>query len=155
MRLPKIALLRLARSCLCLALIAALAACQKTSPEQAIGEAIGRIEQGIAEHQNAAVRAELADAFRGGPSTDPGQLDKTGVQRLLAGYFLRYENIHVVITRVTVEPLSHTPDQAWSNASVVLTGAEGLIPEAGRIYQVRGLWVRADGDWQLRELQWD
>ncbi len=155
MHLPEMTPSRAVRFCLALVLLAVLAACQKSSPEQAIGEAIARIEQGIAEHQNAAVRAELADAFRGGPNTDPGQLDKTGVQRLLAAYFLRYKNIRVVVTGVSVEPLSHTPDQAWSNASVVLTGAEGLIPETGRIYQVRGLWVREGGDWQLRELQWE
>ncbi|HPR06084.1 MAG TPA: hypothetical protein PK620_11585 [Denitromonas sp.] len=155
MRLPELPLSRRARSGLCLALLTALVACQKTSPEQTIGEAIARIEQGIASHQNADVRAELADAFRGGPNTEPGQLDKTGVQRLLAAYFLRYKNIRVGVTGVSVEPLSHTPDQAWSTASVVLTGAEGLIPETGRIYQLRGLWVREGGDWQLRELQWE
>ncbi|MCZ4306266.1 hypothetical protein O4G98_16135 [Zoogloeaceae bacterium G21618-S1] len=155
MRLPELPLSRRACSCLCLAWVIALAACQKTSPEQAIGEAIGRIEQGIASHQNADVRAELAEAFRGGPNTDPGQLDKTGVQRLLAAYFLRYKNIHVVITGVSVEPLSHTPDQAWSDASVLLTGADGLIPEAGRHYRVRGLWVREGSDWRLRELHWE
>lgn len=146
---------RFVRICLVLVTCAVLAACEKTSPEQAIGEAIERIERGLAAHQNAAVRAELADAFRGGPGTDPGQLDKAGVQRLLAAYFLRYKNIGVVVTGVTVEPLSHTPDQAWSRASAVLTGADGLIPEAGRIYQLRGLWVREDGQWRLRELQWE
>lgn len=146
---------RFVRFCVVLVACTVLAACEKTSPEQAIGEAIERIERGIATHQNAAVRAELADAFRGGPGADPAQLDKAGVQRLLAAYFLRYKNIGVVVAGVTVEPLSHTPDQAWSNASVVLTGADGLIPEAGRIYQVRGLWVRQGGDWQLRELQWE
>ncbi|KAA3651319.1 MAG: hypothetical protein DWQ11_14310 [Proteobacteria bacterium] len=146
---------RFVRLCLALTLCAALAACEKTSPEQAIGEAIVRIEQGLAAHQNAAVRAELADAFRGGPAADPARLDKAGVQRLLAGYFLRYKNIGVVVTGVSIEPLSHTPDQAWSSASVVLTGADGLIPEAGRIYQVRGLWLREGGAWRLRELQWE
>ncbi|MBT0963703.1 hypothetical protein [Denitromonas iodatirespirans] len=133
----------------------ALAACSRTPPEQAIREAVGRIEQGIAAHQNAAVRAELAEAFRGGPADDPGRLDKAGVQRLLAGYFLRYKHIGVVVTGVTVEPLAHADDQAWSDASVLLTGADGLIPEAGRHYRVRGLWVREGSDWRLRELHWE
>lgn len=132
-----------------------LAACSAPPPETAIRAAVDRIDAALSEHDNSAVRAELAESFRGGPADEAGQLDKAGVQRLLAGYFLRYRNIHVVISGLTVEPLAHDPSQAWSDAKVVLAGAEGLIPETGRVYSVRGLWQLRDDQWQLVQLRWE
>jgi len=130
-------------------------ACARTPPEEAIHEAVAAIQTALAEHDNRGVRAHLATGFQGGPADAPTQLDPGGVQRLLAGYFLRYPNIGVVVTGLTVTPLAHDPTQAWSEASVLLTGAEGLIPDTGRIYTVRGLWRQAEGDWQLAELSWE
>jgi len=130
-------------------------ACARTPPEAAIRAEIAAIETALAEHDNRAVRAHLAPGFQGGPADAPSQLDHSGVQRLLAGYFLRYPNIGVVVTGLTITPLAHDPTQAWSEASVLLTGAEGLIPDTGRIYTVRGLWRQAEGDWQLAELSWE
>lgn len=131
------------------------AACARTPPEEAIRAEIAAIETALAEHDNRGVRARLAAGFQGGPADTPSQLDHSGVQRLLAGYFLRYPNIGVVVTGLTITPLAHDPTQAWSEASVLLTGAEGLIPDTGRIYTVRGLWQQSEGDWRLVQLTWE
>ena len=136
-------------------LVTLCAACAKTPPEEAVRAEISAIENALAEHDNRGVRAHLAPGFQGGPADTPAQLDHGGVQRLLAGYFLRYPNIGMVVTGLTVTPLAHDPTQAWSEASVLLTGADGLIPDAGRIYKVRGLWLKADGDWRLQQLSWE
>lgn len=132
-----------------------LMACERPAPESGIREAIAGIEQALSARDNAGVREHLADDFQGGPGDAANALDKRSVQRTLAGYFLRYQNIGVVVTAISVEPLAHDPDQAWSEATVLLTGAEGLIPETGRAYSVRGLWQYRDGAWQLAQLSWE
>ncbi|QID19216.1 hypothetical protein G3580_17280 [Nitrogeniibacter mangrovi] len=131
------------------------AACTRTPPEEAIRAEVAAIQSALAEHDNGGVRARLAADFQGGSSEAPTRLDPAGVRRLLAGYFLRYPHIGVVVTGLTVTPLAHDPTQAWSEASVLLTGAEGLIPETGRIYHVRGLWRQTEGDWRLVRLTWE
>ncbi len=143
------------RFLLCTMCLLVLAACAPTPPEAGIRAAVDDIAHALDAHDNAAVRAYLTDTFQGGPAAEPGQLDKAGVRRLLAGYFLRYRNIGVVISGLTITPLAHDPTQAWSDATVLLTGAEGLVPETGRLYKVRGLWTQSDGDWRLVQLTWE
>lgn len=130
-------------------------ACERPAPETGIREAIAGIEQALGARDNAGVRAHLTDDFRGGPTEAANSLDPREAQRMLAGYFLRYRNIGVVVTAISVELLPHDPDQAWSKATVLLTGAEGLIPETGRAYSVRGLWQYRDGAWRLAQLGWE
>jgi len=132
-----------------------LAACNRPEPEVGIREAIASIEQALGARDNAGVREHLTKDFRGGPAEAANSLDQREAQRMLAGYFLRYRNIGVVVTAISVEPLPHDTDQAWSNATVLLTGAEGLIPETGRAYSVRGLWQFRDGGWRLAQLSWE
>jgi hypothetical protein len=132
-----------------------LSGCARTPPEAAIGEAVEAIDTALDAQDNAGVRRWLAEDFRGGPAGTADPLDKAGVQRLLAGYFLRYRHIGVVVSGLTVTPLAHDDTQAWSEAKVLLTGAEGLIPDTGRLYTVRGLWQRDGDDWALRELTWE
>lgn len=139
---------------LVLLLCLALQACTRPGPEAAIREAIGQIEQALSARDNAGVRALLAADFQGGPEDDPASLDAPGAQRLLAGYFLRYRHIGVLVTGVSVTPIAHDPSQAWSEATVTLAGAQGLLPESGRILKVRGLWRDVDGDWLLLRLTW-
>ena len=139
--------------CLCV-LAALLSACEKPAPEAAVREAISRIEAGIAARNNADVRAELAASFSGGPAAAPNELDMAGAQRLMAATFLRYRNIGVVVTAVRIEPLAASPDQMWSSATVLLPGAAGLVPEAGRLHEVEGVWLREEGAWRLRQLTW-
>jgi len=136
-------------------LVALCLACSKTPPEEAVRARIAAIETALAERDNSGVRSNLAPGFQGGPADAPAQFDQPGVQRLLAGYFLRYPNIRLVVTGLKVTPLAHDPSQAWSEAAVLLTGAEGLIPDTGRIYTVRGLWQQTDGDWRLVQLTWE
>ena len=129
-------------------------ACSREGPDQAIREAIGEIEQALSDRDNAGVRAHLAPGFQGGPDHDPTRLDPSGVQRMLAGYFLRYRHIGVLVTGVSVSPIAHDPTQAWSEATVTLAGAQDLIPESGRILKVTGLWREIDGEWLLVRLSW-
>jgi len=132
-----------------------IVACSHPAPEDGIREAVEQIETALAEHDNAGIREHLTADFLGGPEADAHRLDRRGVQRLLAAYFLRYKNIGVVVTAIQVKPLAHDPNQAWSEATVVLTGAEGVIPDTGRAYSVRGLWQYSDGVWELARLTWE
>jgi len=132
-----------------------LMACERPAPETGIREAIAGIEQALGARDNAGVREHLTDDFQGGPGDAASSLDQRSVQRMLAGYFLRYKNIGVVVTAISVEPLAHDPEQAWSEATVLLTGTEGVVPERGQAYSVRGLWQFRDGEWRLAQLSWE
>ncbi len=131
-----------------------LSACGKTPPEEAIGENIDALQLAIQEKDNGAVREHLSGQFRGLGERGT-HLDAGNVRQYLAGLFLRYRNINVLVsnTRVTVE--EYDPYRATSTSSVVVTGAEGLIPDTARIYQVKGIWALEEGEWKLLEVSWD
>lgn len=132
-----------------LTIAAMTSSCTRSAPEQAIREAIGRIEAGIEERDAGDVVDELAEYFKGN-----GYLDRKDVHRLLVAQFLQHQKIHVLLTNVVIEVSE--PDQMRANmtATVVATGATGLIPDDGRLWRLDADWELVGSDWQLARLSW-
>ena len=135
-------------------LVFILSACGKTPPEEAIGKNMDELQLAIQEKDNGGVRGYLSSQFRGFGERGT-QLDVNNVRQYLAGIFLRYRNINVLISNTRIAVEEYDPFRATSTSSVVVTGAEGLIPDTARVYQVKGSWALEDDEWKLLEVSWE
>lgn len=129
-----------------LALGLALAACQRTPPEQRLRATIAGLQSAIERHDASAVQDAMAEDFIG-----PGGLDRDGVRRMAVGTFLRYRDVGV-----SLGPLDIDLRQAHATVrfTAALTGGAGILPESGQVYDVETAWRLEGGDWLLVNAQW-
>lgn len=125
----------------------ALAACARTPPEQAVREAVAGIEEAIEAGEPRRLHGWLAEDFIG-----PGGMDRDGARQLAQASLLRYRDLSVVLgpIDVTVEG-----ERAQASFTAAVSGGSGhLLPDAGRIYNVRTGWRVEDGEWRLLSAEW-
>ena len=129
---------------------ALLAACGKGDPQARLEAAAKALQAAIEARHTSDVMDLLDEHFQGS-----GNLDRDGTRRLLTATFLRYQNIQVMAmsSRHRVDP--QTPTLGVSEAQVLVTGAQGLVPERAEPYKVRLEWRLVGGDWKLADLRWD
>lgn len=144
----------MSRIFLAVGLVILFSACGKTPPEEAIGNNIDEVQLAIREKDNSGVREHLSGQFRGFGERGTA-LDAENVRQYLAGMFLRYRNINVLFSNTRITVAEYDPYRATSTSSVVVTGADGLIPDTARVYQVKGTWALEDDEWKLLEVSWD
>jgi hypothetical protein len=131
-------------------MVAVLAACARTDPEQQLLKTAQALQAAIEARDTGDVMALVDEHFRGSANLDPDS-----ARRLLMGTFLRYQNIKVVALapRVRIDPSA--PTLGFIESPVVVTGAQGLIPERAEPYTVRTEWRLVKGDWKLSDLRWE
>ncbi len=129
---------------------ALLAACGKGDPQARLEAAAKALQAAIEARHTGDVMDLLDEHFQGS-----GNLDRDGTRRLLTATFLRYQNIQVMAmsSHHRVDP--QTPTLGVSEAQVLVTGAQGLVPERAEPYKVRLEWRLVGGDWKLADLRWD
>ena len=128
----------------------ALVACSKSDPQARLDAAVDALQAAIEARDTGDV-IDLLDAnFRGSANLDPQE-----ARRMLTGVFLRYKNIRVVAVgrKSQIDPV--TPTLGRVEAQVLVTGAQGLIPERVEPYAVKMEWRLVDGDWKLSDLRWE
>lgn len=128
----------------------ALAACSRTDPEQQLLETAQALQAAIEARDTGDVMDLVDENFRGSANLDP-----QSVRRLLTATFLRYQNIRVVALAPGVRIDPSAPTLGFIESKVVVTGAQGLIPERAEPYTVRSEWRLVDGDWKLSDLRWE
>lgn len=133
-----------------LVVAAALTACNRTPPEQRLLETAEALQDAIEDRDTGDVMALVDENFRGSANLDP-----QSARRLLTATFLRYQNIKVVPLAPTVRIDPSAPTLGTIESKVVVTGAQGLIPERAEPYTVRTEWRLVNGDWKLSDLRWD
>jgi ketosteroid isomerase-like protein len=124
-----------------------LSACAKTSPEQALREAVGGLQAAIESRDAAGVQDSLAEDFIG-----PDGLDRAGARRMAALYLMRHDRIGV-----TPGPLDITLQDTHARVrfTAVLTGGSGrLLPETGDVYKVETGWRLEAGRWKMTSATW-
>lgn len=130
---------------------AALAAgCSRPDPEQQLMAAARRLQEAIEARDTGVVMDMLDEHFRGG-----GELDPASARRLLTATFLRYQNIRVVALAPGARVDPAVPTLGVVESNVVVTGAQGLIPERAEPYRVRTEWRLVGGEWKLSDLRWE
>lgn len=131
-------------------LVLALSACGRSDPQTRLDATVEELQDAIEARDTGDVMALLDASFRGS-----GNLEPDSARRLLTATFLRYQNIKVIaLARSnTIDPTA--PTLASTQAQVIVTGAQGLIPERAEPYLVRLEWRLVDGDWKLSDLRWE
>jgi hypothetical protein len=129
---------------------AALAACGKDDPQAKLEAAVRALQAAIEARDTGDVMDLLDEHFQGS-----GNLDRDGTRRLLTATFLRFQNIKVIAASLNAQVDPQAPTLGRVEAQVLVTGAQGLIPERAEPYAVRMEWRLVGGDWKLGDLRWD
>lgn len=129
-----------------LILATALASCQRPPPEQRLREAVESLRESIERRDAASMQDLLAGDFVG-----PDGIDRDGARRLAQAIYLRHRNIAIALGPMEIDLQQ---DHATVEFTAMLTGGSGsLLPDSGRLYNVRTGW-RLDGDeWKLTSAQ--
>lgn len=132
-----------------LMLLALLGGCGSSDPQQALDDAVVRLQDNLEAKRTTAVMNQLHADFRA-----QDNLDREWAKRTMTVLFMRHQNVKVIALskRNRLDPVY--PSKAYTDAQVALTGAEGLLPDSARHYSVRLEWWLEDDDWQLARLQW-
>ena len=136
-----------------LAVVASLAACRGTGPEQQLRQDVAQLQAGVETRELASIRGALADDFVG-----PEGMDRNAAVRLAQVMYLRNQRINAVFgpMQVTLLPSAANPSHATVAFSAALTGGSGgaAWPDTARLYQVRTGWRLQDGDWRMTSADW-
>lgn len=125
-------------------------ACSKDDPQARLAAAAKALQAAIEARNTGDVMALLDEHFQG--SAD---LDRDGTRRLLMATFLRYQNIRIVAMSSSHHVDPQAPTLGRSEAQVLVTGAQGLVPERAEPYGVKLEWRLVGGDWKLSDLRWE
>jgi len=130
-------------------LIILLMGCQKNDPQAALEEAVKQLQDNLENKRTGAVLEQLTADFR----TQAGD-DRNWARQTMMGLFMRYKNIRIVAPTKRSWIDSAIRSRGFTEASVGLSGAEGLLPDSARLYQARLEWRLDDGKWKLARLAW-
>jgi hypothetical protein len=127
-----------------------LTACSKPDPQTALEATVQQLQDHLEAKDSKAVLAMLDTRFRA-----QDEFDAEWARKTMALLFLRYANVKVIaVTRSSrVDPPGSTI--GITEAQVVFTGAQGLIPERASPYAVRLQWVLDGSNWKLRDVNWE
>ncbi len=135
---------------LALPALAALAACSRSDPQAALEAAVQALQDGLESKQTGAVLDLLDEQFRA-----QDNLDRAWAQRTMTLVFLRYADVKIVapLRRSHIDP--NARHVGWTEAQVLLAGAQGLLPERAAPYSVKLQWRHDGKRWKLFALEWE
>ena len=145
--------LKLLRSVAALALVLSgtflLPACRKPDPQKALETAVQQLQDHLEAKDSKAVLAMLDTRFRAQDEHDAEWARKT-----MALMFLRHA--HVRVFAVSRSSRIDPPGSSIgiTEAQVVFTGAQELLPERASPYSVQLQWAFDGSDWKLRDVRW-
>ncbi len=141
------------RSFLTLLLVApafTLSACGKADPQAQLQAAVQKLQDNLEAKDTSAVVDQLDAGFQAQDG-----LDRDWARKTMTLMFLRYASVKVIaVTRKSsIDPTA--PQSGLTQAQVLVTGAQGLIPERAAPYEVRLEWRRVSDDWKLTRITWE
>lgn len=128
----------------------ALSACGKDDPQARLEAAAKALQAAIEARDTGDVMDLLDEHFQGSAN-----LDRAGTRRLLTATFLRYQSIKVIAMSSSHRVDPQTPALGRTEAQVLVTGAQGLVPERAEPYRVKLEWRLVGGDWKLSDMRWE
>jgi hypothetical protein len=127
-----------------------LTACSKPDPQAALEAAVQELQDHLEARDAGAVFDMLDPKFRA-----QDEFDRDWARKTMGLMFLRYARVKVIaVTRSSRIDPPGSPIGV-TEAQIVVTGAQGLIPERAAPYAVQLRWQRDGDDWKLRDLQWE
>lgn len=128
---------------------AALGGCGKTDPQASLEAAVQRLQDNLEARKTSDVLDQLHSKFRA-----QGELDKDWAKQTMTVMFLRFANIRIVAVTRSSRIDSTAPQKGYTEAQVLVTGAQGLIPDEAAPYGVTLEWQLDGNDWKLFDLLW-
>ncbi|MCL2872240.1 MAG: hypothetical protein FWF41_04580 [Betaproteobacteria bacterium] len=136
---------------LCIALLAVSACGSRTDRQSMLNAAVKNLQTALEKKDADAVLALLHPEFSG----QQADQDREWARQTMKLMFLRYKNIRIVVLSQDSRVGDRTADIGSTDASVTLTGAEGLIPDSAQHYQVKLEWRWFDKQYKLFRLHWE
>ena len=135
---------------LALAAAVLLSACSKNDPHAQLEAAVQKLQDNLEAKDTSAVIDQLDAGFQAQDG-----MDQDAARKTMTLMFLRYANVKVIaVTRKSsIDPTA--PQSGLTQAQVLVTGAQGLIPERAAPYEVRMEWRRVSDDWKLTRITWE
>lgn len=130
-------------------LIVGLTACSKDDPQVSLEAAVQQLQDQIEARDTGAVMDLLDARFRAQDGYDADWARKT-----MTLLFLRYAQVKVIAVSRNSRIDPPGSPIGLTEAQVVVTGAQGLIPERVTPYAVTLEWRLEGADWKLRDLRW-
>lgn len=135
---------------LLLAMPLLLAGCGKTDPQAALEAAVQKLQDNLEAKKTRAVMDQLHPNFQAGEG-----MDREWAQRTMTLMFMRYANVKIIAVTRSSRIDSGSSQVGHTEAKVVVTGAQGLIPERAEPYAIQLQWRLDGSDWKLIELHWE
>ena len=117
----------------------------KTSLEAAVQALLDNLEA----KKTSDVMDMLAPEFRA-----QQELDRDWAKRTMTLVFMRHANIKIVVLARASQIDPVVAQTGYTDAQVVLSGAQNIIPDAAAPYTVRLQWHWDGKKWKLRTLEW-
>ncbi|HAX20709.1 MAG TPA: hypothetical protein DCY64_10540 [Hydrogenophaga sp.] len=127
-----------------------LTACSKDDPQVSLEAAVQQLQDQIEARDTGAVMDLLDAKFRAQDEYDADWARKT-----MTLMFLRYAQVKVIAVSRNSRIDPPGSPIGLTEAQVVVTGAQGLIPERVTPYAVTLEWRLEGTDWKLRDLRWE
>jgi len=124
-----------------------LAACSRTSPEQALRRDIDALQAAVETRDVAAVSDGIAQDFIG-----PDGMDRDAARRLAQLVFLR--NRDVGVTRGPLDIAMREGGATVRFTAAMTSGSGALLPQSGQVYDVRTDWRQVGDEWELVAAEW-
>lgn len=127
-----------------------LLAYHSQSPVDALDAAAQRLQDNLSNKRSSAVAEQLHQDF----SAEHG-MDKSAAQQRMMLLFLRFKNVNILVINRSCTLDNSYHDRGHCSAQVMVSGAQGWIPERADYYKVKSQWQLDGKDWQLIKLRWD
>ena len=129
--------------------VALLPACGRNDPQAALEATVQQLQDHLEARDAAAVLALLDEQFRA-----QDDLDREWARRTMGLLFMRYANVKVVALSRSSRIDPKAAHVAHTEAQVLLSGAQELIPDRVTPYAVKLEWRHDGKRWKLFSLAW-
>jgi hypothetical protein len=127
-----------------------LAGCSKTDPQATLEAAVQQLQDNLEAKKTGDVMDQLHANFQAGEGRD-----REWAKRTMALMFMRYANIKIIAVTRNSRIDTGSSQVGHTEAQVLVTGAQGLIPERAEPHAVTLQWRLDGSDWKLIELHWE
>ena len=124
-----------------------MAACSKLSDEQIIRNTISDMIRAVEEKERKTFVSYLDKDFRAQKTQRIAD-----IQSMMFYHYQRNKNINIYVSDTEIRVDGKRADVILS---VILTGAEGLLPKRVRAYRVEMMWRKLDDAWLVSRAHWE
>lgn len=125
-------------------------ACTRDDPLASLEAAVQQLQDDLEAKRTGAVMSQLAPAFQA-----QGELDRRWAERAMMLRFSQHAKVNIVALARSSHLAPNSHSLGFTQAQVVLAGAQGRLPERVTSYTVSLQWQRDGRQWKLLSLVWE